>query len=67
LQKALQKCSNKDFSRFLEISTGSLFELETLLILASNLNYIDSVTSGSIQIAINELEKMIYGFKQKLN
>ncbi|MBN2786877.1 MAG: four helix bundle protein [Paludibacteraceae bacterium] len=35
------KTSNKDFARFLEISTGSLFELETLLVLASNLNYID--------------------------
>ena len=61
------KSNNKDFARFLEISTGSLFELETLLLLATNLNYIDSVVSENIQIKISELEKMIYGFKQKLN
>lgn len=61
------KSSNKDFARFLEISIGSLFELETLLVLASNLNYIDVLISENIQYRINELEKMIYGFKQKLN
>lgn len=61
------KSSNKDFARFLEISIGSLFELETLLVLASNLNYIDVLISENIQHRINELEKMIYGFKQKLN
>ncbi|NDV45644.1 four helix bundle protein [Paludibacter sp. 221] len=61
------KSSNKDFCRFLEISTGSLFELETLIVLSANLNYLDFQTSEEIQFKINEIEKMIYGFKQKLN
>lgn len=61
------KSSNKDFARFLEISIGSSFELETQLILASKLNYVDSEISISTQNKINELQKMIIGFKNKLD
>ena len=61
------KSSNKDFSRFLEMSIGSLFELETQLLLATRLNYIDSEVSVSTQNKINELQKMIIGFKNKLD
>ena len=61
------KSSNKDFSRFLEMSIGSLFELETQLLLATRLNYIDSEVSVSTQNKINELQKMIVGFKNKLD
>ncbi|NDP21302.1 MAG: four helix bundle protein [Paludibacter sp.] len=61
------KSSNKDFSRFLEMSIGSLFELETQLILATKLNYLESVVSISTQNKINELQKMIIGFKNKLD
>ncbi|NCB69667.1 MAG: four helix bundle protein [Bacteroidia bacterium] len=61
------KSSNKDFARFLEMSIGSSFELETQLILASKLNYVDSEISISTQNKINELQKMIIGFKNKLD
>ncbi|MDD4993421.1 MAG: four helix bundle protein [Paludibacter sp.] len=61
------KSSNKDFSRFLEMSIGSLFELETQLILATKLNYLESEVSISTQSKINELQKMIIGFKNKLD
>lgn len=61
------KSSNKDFSRFLEMSIGSSFELETQLIMASKLNYVDSEISISTQNKINELQKMIIGFKNKLD
>lgn len=46
--------SKKDFSHFLQISVGSAFELETQLIIASNLNYIsqDQLT--------NILDKLVY-------
>jgi len=36
------RSSNKDFSRFLEISLGSLYELQTQIILAKYKRYIDS-------------------------
>ena len=61
------KSSNKDFSRFLEMSIGSSFELETQLILATKLNYLESEVSLSTQSKINELQKMIIGFKNKLD
>jgi four helix bundle protein len=34
------KSSNKDFARFLEISLGSTFELETELLVSLNLSYV---------------------------
>ena len=61
------KSSNKDFSRFLEMSIGSSFELEAQLILATKLNYLESEVSISTQSKINELQKMIIGFKNKLD
>lgn len=61
------KSSNKDFARFLEISIGSSYELETELILATNLKYIESDVSTKIQNKLSEIQKMIYGFKQKLD
>lgn len=61
------KSSNKDFARFLEMSIGSSLELETELTISLNLKYIDSVIFESIQHKIIELQKMITGFKNKLD
>lgn len=61
------KTSNKDFARFLEISIGSLLELETEITIALNLKYIDSLVFENIQNKIIELQKMITGFKNKLD
>lgn len=61
------KSSNKDFSRFLEISLGSIFELETELLVAYNLTYIDENKFNDLQEKISELQKMIAGFKSKLS
>ena len=60
------KSSNKDFSRFLEISIGSSFELETLFILAFDLGYIDKSWFECFGLKINEIQKMLIGFKHKL-
>ena len=61
------KSSNKDFARYLEMSIGSSYELETELILASRLKYIDSDVFLLTQNKIAEIQKMISGFKQSLN
>jgi four helix bundle protein len=61
------KSGNKDFARFLEMSTGSSFEFETELTIALNLKYIDSMIFESIQNKIIELQKMITRFKNKLD
>ena len=61
------KSSNKDFARFLEMSMGFLLELETELIIAVNLKYIDLAIFENIKNKIIELQKMLTGFKNKLN
>lgn len=61
------KSSNKDFARFLEMSVGSLYELETQLLVALNLEYIDIQKYDSMQNKIVELEKMIVSFKNQLD
>jgi four helix bundle protein len=61
------KSSNKDFSRFLEISLGSGCELETLVIIAGELNYIENNLLVSIENRITELQRMIKSFKSQLS
>ena len=61
------KSSNKDFARFLEMSLGSLYELETELLVSMNLGYTDSEKYKTLQSRIIELEKMISAFKDQLN
>ncbi len=60
------KTSNKDFARFLEMSSGSAFELETEMIVSYNLKYIDTIIYENLLTGISEIQKMIYGFKNKL-
>jgi len=60
------KSSNKDFSRFLEFSLGSIFELETLIIIAKELKYINEETFSSIDKQIQEVELMIKSFLSQL-
>jgi four helix bundle protein len=60
------KTSNKDFARFLEISLGSTFELETELLVSLNLSYIDVEKYNQLQEKLSELQKMIIGFKNNL-
>lgn len=59
--------SDKEFSRFLSIGYGSLCELETQLLIALNLNIIDSEVSDQISKDIEELQKMIYSLIRKLS
>ncbi len=59
--------TNKDFSHFLDIATGSSFELETLIILANDLYYIDENLLSELSAKVNEIQKMIHGFKKQIN
>ncbi|MFA7494371.1 MAG: four helix bundle protein [Proteiniphilum sp.] len=60
------KSSNKDFARFLEISLGSAYELETELSLSFKLSYIEAETYEQFQQKLSELQRMISGFKNTL-
>lgn len=60
------RSSNKDFNRFLEISLGSLYELQTQIIISSSRNYFDLSKLENIENKITELQRMISGFQKKL-
>ena len=60
------RSSNKDFNRFLEISLGSLYELQTQIIISSNRNYFELEKLNIIENKITELQRMISGFQKTL-
>ena len=60
--------STKNYIQFLRISRGSLFELETQLIIANKLNYItDKEIADTIFNLIAEEGKMLNSFIKKLD
>jgi four helix bundle protein len=61
------KSSSKSFSNSLEISLGESFELETQMIIAERVSLISNETAQQLEAAISEVQKMIIGFKAKLN
>lgn len=60
------KSSNKDFIRFLEMARSSAFELETQLILANDLGFISKANLNVLQVKLEEIQKMIFGFEKKI-
>lgn len=61
------RTSEKDFARFLEISLGSTFELETQLLIIQELKLIETEVLGNLLENLNEEQKMIMGYIKKLN
>jgi four helix bundle protein len=60
------RSSNKDYSRFIEISLGSTFELETQLLIAQAVNYGDTDITNTMLKDIDEEQKMLTSFMSKL-
>lgn len=58
--------SVKQFKHFLSIAYGSSYELETQLIIAENLDFIDKSENEALLNEVNTLQKMIYSLTQKL-
>ena len=59
--------SNKEFSRFLDISLGSSFELETQIILARELDFISDNDFNTLTEKVQEEQKMITGLQKSIN
>ena len=59
--------SNKDFRHFLDITTGSCYELETQLIISKNLDYISEHEFKILKSDLTEIQKMIYALIKSLN
>ncbi|MCK3683170.1 four helix bundle protein [Maribellus sp. YY47] len=58
--------SDKDFSRFLDISLGSSFELETQIIIAHKLSFINDEKFKELTDDIQEEQKMITGLQKSI-
>ena len=58
--------SHQDFARFLQISKGSLFELQTHVEIANNLNYLNQNQLGSFNQSSLEIEKMLGSLISKI-
>jgi four helix bundle protein len=59
--------SNREFRRFLDIALSSAYELETQLIISSDLGYISEKDLFTINTVIEEIQKMIIGFRRSLD
>ena len=59
--------SEKDYSRFIEISLGSSFELETQLLIAQRVQFGDQELLALTLADIYEEQKMLQGFIGVLN
>jgi four helix bundle protein len=59
ISEGASRASNKEFIQFLYIALGSASELETQLIIAQKIGYIDN--SDSMLIEINSIKKMLLG------
>lgn len=56
IAEGASRSSNKDFYRFLEIAIGSTYEIETQVLIASDLNFLNQKDSEKL---INELQSII--------
>ena len=59
--------SNKDFSRFLDIALSSAYELETQVIISFDLEHISEKEFNNFLTDIQEVQKMIFGFRRSLS
>ena len=61
------RAADKEFSHFVAISIGSAFELYTQVLLAERIGYIDIITKDELISKISELQRMLVGYKKKLD
>ena len=58
--------SNKEFTKFLSIARGSLWELETQIEICVRMDYIDSTTATNVYNMTTEVSKMINSLSDSL-
>jgi len=61
------RTSDAEFNRFLTIALGSASEVEYLITLSKDLNYIDEDSFSELNNDINTIKRKVYTLKQKLN
>lgn len=60
------KSTNKDFSRFLDTSMGSLYEVQSLLMFSKFRFNLKADEVENVESELEELAKMIFTFKNRL-
>ncbi len=66
LAEGYARRSRADYTRFVQIATGSLYELDTQLEIAMNLGYLSKVRFAEIHERTREIERMLSSLHQKL-
>lgn len=67
IAEGANKRSSKDYVRFVDISLGSVAELETQLIISLELEYINKIMFDEVNKKIDEIGKMLRGLSISLN
>ncbi len=57
----------KEYSRFLQIARGSLYELQTQLEISKNVGFVNSIELKPIESLCLEIEKMLNSLISKIN
>jgi four helix bundle protein len=66
IAEGADRASTKDFIRFLNMSLGSLAELETQMLLSKDLTFISEHKTSEIVMQITRIRKMIVSLKKAL-
>lgn len=61
------RSSRSDFARFIEIATGSLFEVVSQLAIARNQSFLDEVNHRKLGLLAEELIRMFSGLRKSLH
>ena len=59
--------SDKDYARFLQLSLGSAFEVQTYLVIAAEMNWSKVEDITEVELLLEEEIKMIHRFINTLN
>lgn len=60
------RSSKKEFAQFLSYAYGSSCELETQLILATRIGFLNEQVSKPLEDLIEQVQKMIFGLKKSM-
>lgn len=58
--------SEKEFCYFLQVSLGSSYEMETQIVIAGNLNFLNDEAFNDTIISITEIKRMISEFQKSM-
>lgn len=67
IAEGVNKITEKERSRYLQIAYGSSIEVISLLLISNELNYISSEDLEKYRIIINEISNKINAYNRKLN